>query len=681
MYTRTENVIENFHGTDVVDHYRWLEDESSEEVKEWTNKQQELTKKYFDKIPIRDSIKDDIIKYTDFPKYSSLKKKGDYYYFFKNDGLQNQPVFYRSKSSNFSDLEEIINPNELNDEGTAAVTNISFSPDHSMMAYAISYNGSDWQEIKIKNLETGKDYPELLEKCKFTNISWSKDSKGFFYSCYPNADDFSLAGGADLNSVYWHVAGTQQADDELVYQDAENSQYSYVATVSDDDKYIILSRYYGTERINNVYYKSQGSDEDFITLIDGGEGYYSYITNEDDVFYFYTTDNAPKGRVIAINIKHPEKENWEEVIAEGKDTLSIIKLINNKFVITYLHDAYSIVKIFNMDGSEEKQLQLPDFISVYEVNGEKEDTEMFVGYTSYAYPLKIDKYDFEKDALVSVTEEIKHIKSESFETKQIFYTSKDGTKIPMFITHKKGLNLTGDVPTLLYGYGGYNASMTPSYSASQLMWLESGGVYAVANIRGGGEYGQEWNHAGILEKKQNVFDDFIVAAEWLIESGYTKPERLAIMGASNGGLLVGACINQRPDLFGAALCMVPVTDILRFHRFTVGHFWTKEFGNAEENPEHFEFMYKYSPLHNVKDGTRYPATLITTADTDDRVVPLHAKKFAARLQAAQAGENPILLRVEKNAGHGMGKPTSKVIEEQTDLYTFLFNELDIQHDF
>lgn len=681
MYTRTENVIENFHGTDVVDHYRWLEDESSEEVKEWTNKQQELTKKYFDKIPIRDSIKDDIIKYTDFPKYSSLKKKGDYYYFFKNDGLQNQPVFYRSKSSNFSDLEEIINPNELNDEGTAAVTNISFSPDHSMMAYAISYNGSDWQEIKIKNLETGKDYPELLEKCKFTNISWSKDSKGFFYSCYPNADDFSLAGGADLNSVYWHVAGTQQADDELVYQDAENSQYSYVATVSDDDKYIILSRYYGTERINNVYYKSQGSDEDFITLIDGGEGYYSYITNEDDVFYFYTTDNAPKGRVIAINIKHPEKENWEEVIAEGKETLSIIKLINNKFVITYLHDAYSIVKIFNMDGSEEKQLQLPDFISVYEVNGEKEDTEMFVGYTSYAYPLKIDKYDFEKDALVSVTEEIKHIKSESFETKQIFYTSKDGTKIPMFITHKKGLNLTGDVPTLLYGYGGYNASMTPSYSASQLMWLESGGVYAVANIRGGGEYGQEWNHAGILEKKQNVFDDFIVAAEWLIESGYTKPERLAIMGASNGGLLVGACINQRPDLFGAALCMVPVTDILRFHRFTVGHFWTKEFGNAEENPEHFEFMYKYSPLHNVKDGTRYPATLITTADTDDRVVPLHAKKFAARLQAAQAGENPILLRVEKNAGHGMGKPTSKVIEEQTDLYTFLFNELDIQHDF
>ena len=681
MYTRTENVIENFHGTDVVDHYRWLEDESSEEVKEWTNKQQELTKKYFDKIPIRDSIKENIIKYTDFPKYSSLKKKGDYYYFFKNDGLQNQPVFYRSKSSNLSDLEEIINPNELNDEGTAAVTNISFSPDHSMMAYAISYNGSDWQEIRIKNLETLKDYNELLEKCKFTNISWDKDSKGFYYSCYPNADDFSLAGGADLNSVYYHVVDTPQDDDELVYQDAENSEYSYVATVSDDDKYIILSRYYGTELKNNVYYKSQGSDEDFTGLIEDGEGYYSYIANDDDVFYFYPTNNAPKGRVIAINIKHPEKENWEEVIAEGKDTLSIIKLIDNKFVITYLHDAYSIVKIFNMDGSEEKQLQLPDFISVYEVNGEKEDTVMFVGYTSYAYPLKIDKYDFEKDALVSVTEEIKHIKSESFETKQIFYTSKDGTKIPMFITHKKGLNLTGDVPTLLYGYGGYNASMTPSYSASQLMWLESGGVYAVANIRGGGEYGQEWNHAGILEKKQNVFDDFIAAAEWLIESGYTKPERLAIMGASNGGLLVGACINQRPDLFGAALCMVPVTDILRFHRFTVGRFWTKEFGNAEENPEHFEFMYKYSPLHNVKDGTRYPATLITTADTDDRVVPLHAKKFAARLQAAQAGENPILLRVEKNAGHGMGKPTSKVIEEQTDLYTFLFNELDIQHDF
>lgn len=681
METRKVDVIDNFHGTEVADPYRWLENDTSEEVIEWTNKQQERTQKYFDSKSFRNAIKDSITKYTNFPKYNSLKKKGEYYYFFKNDGLQNQPVFYRSKSSDLSDLEVIINPNELNDEGTAAITNISFSPDNSMMAYAISYNGSDWQEIRIKNLETLKDYNELLEKCKFTNISWDKDNGGFYYSCYPNADDFSLAGGADLNSVYYHVVDTPQKDDKLVYQDKENSQYSYVATVSDDDKYILLNRYYGTERKNNIYYKLQGSDDGFISLIEGDEGYYSYIGNEEDVFYFYTTNNAPKGRVIAINIKYPEKENWEEVIAEGKDTLSIIKLINNKFVITYLHDAYSIIKIFNMDGSEEKQLQLPDFISVYEVNGEKEDTEMFVGYTSYAYPLKIDKYDFEKDALVSVTDEIKHIKSESFETKQIFYTSKDGTKIPMFITHKKGLNLTGDVPTLLYGYGGYNASMTPSYSASQLMWLESGGVYAVANIRGGGEYGQEWNHAGILEKKQNVFDDFIAAAEWLIESGYTKPERLAIMGASNGGLLVGACINQRPDLFGAALCMVPVTDILRFHRFTVGRFWTKEFGNAEENPEHFEFIYKYSPVHNVKDGTRYPATLITTADTDDRVVPLHAKKFAARLQAAQAGENPILLRVEKNAGHGMGKPTSKVIEEQTDLYTFLFNELDIQHDF
>ena len=678
MKTRIENVVDNFHGTDVMDPYRWLEDETSEEVKEWTDRQQAHTKDYLDNIPFRTLVKKNITKYTNFPKFSSLKKQGEYYYFFKNDGLQNQPVYYRSKNSDLSDPEVIINPNELNDEGTAAVTNISFSPDNSMMAYAISYNGSDWQEIRIKNLETLKDYDELLEKCKFTNISWDKDNKGFYYSCYPNADDFSLAGGADLNSVYYHVVDTPQADDELVYQDAENSQYSYVAKVSDDDKYIILSRYYGTELKNNVYYKLQDSDEDFIGLIDDGEGYYSYIANDDDVFYFYTTNNAPKGRVIAVNINNPESENWQEIIPEDKDTLSIIKIINDKFVLTYLHDAYSIVKIFNMDGTEVKQLQLPEFISVYEVSGDREDSEMFVGYTSYVHPLKIVKYNFEKDTLESVTEEVKHIDSDSFETKQIFYSSKDGTKIPMFITHKKGLELNGDTPTLLYGYGGYNASMTPAYSASQLMWLEAGGVYAVANIRGGGEYGQEWNHAGILEKKQNVFDDFIAAAEWLIEADYTKPERLAIMGASNGGLLVGACINQRPDLFGAALCLVPVVDILRFHKFTVGRFWTKEFGNAEENPEHFEFIYKYSPVHNVKDGTHYPATLITTADTDDRVVPLHAKKFAARLQAAQGSDKPILLRVEKNAGHGMGKPTSKVIEEQTDLYTFLFNELDVQ---
>lgn len=677
LRTKKETVIDDFHGVKVADPYRWLEDPDSVETKDWTDEQNERTNQYLGNYHGRGIIKDNITKMMNYPKYSLPAKEGDYYYFHKNNGLQNQAVFYRAKSLDNNELETVIDPNTLSENGTAAITNITFNQNSTMLAYAISYNGSDWQDIKIRNLETGEDYPETLKWCKFSNIAWSKDHSGFFYNRYPNANAVLPGDESNYNKVYWHRIGSPQELDELIYEDLDQKELSFVPEISDDNRYLVLKVYNGTEPKSRIYYRSLESSDPFIPLIDDGENYYSFLGNEEDRFYVYTNHDAPKGRIISVDLNHPEKEKWQEIIPENDDTISVIKIINNKFVIASMHHAHDQLKIYDNKGSLQKELPLPKFITIIGLEGKKDDSEMFISYTSYLYPSKIMQYKFEDDQLNTVLGSNSRVEPTPFETKQIFYTSKDGTKIPMFITCKKGLELTGDNPVLLYGYGGYNISLTPVFSPAQMMWMEAGGVYAVANLRGGGEFGEAWHLDGILGKKQNVFDDFISAAEWLIENKYTSPKKLAIMGGSNGGLLVGTCINQRPDLFGAALCLVPVTDMLRFHRFTVGRFWTTEFGNAEENPDHFQFMYKYSPLHNVKPGVKYPATLITTADTDDRVVPLHAKKFAATLQEAQNGDNPILLRVEKNAGHGLGKPTSKIIEEQTDLYSFLFKELDL----
>lgn len=677
LSTKKEPVIDDYHGVKVADPYRWLEDPDSLETKNWTDEQNERTNQYLGNYHGREIIKDNITKMMNYPKYSLPAKEGEYYYFHKNNGLQNQAVFYRSKSLDNSELETVIDPNKLSENGTAAITNITFNQNGTMLAYAISYNGSDWQDIKIKDLETGEDFPETLKWCKFSNIAWSKDHSGFFYNRYPNAKAVLPGDESNYNKVYWHGIGSPQEADELIYEDLDEKELSFVPEISDDNRYLILKVYNGTEPKSRIYYRSLESADPFIPLLNDGEDYYSFLGNEDDRFYIYTNNDASKGRIISVDLNHPEKEKWQEIIPENDDTISVIKVINNKFVIVSMHNAHDQLKIYDSKGSLLKELSLPEFITITGLEGKKDDSEMFISYTSYLYPSKIMQYKFEDDQLDTVLGSNSHLEPTPFETKQIFYTSKDGTKIPMFVTCKKGLELTGDNPVLLYGYGGYNISLTPTFSPSQMMWMEAGGVYAVANLRGGGEFGEAWHLDGILGKKQNVFDDFISAADWLIENKYTSPKKLAIMGGSNGGLLVGTCINQRPDLFGAALCLVPVTDMLRFHRFTVGRFWTTEFGNAEENPDHFQFMYKYSPLHNVKPGVKYPATLITTADTDDRVVPLHAKKFAATLQEAQNGDNPILLRVEKNAGHGLGKPTSKIIEEQTDLYSFLFKELDL----
>ncbi|CAM3162858.1 prolyl oligopeptidase family serine peptidase [Filibacter tadaridae] len=673
--TKKEMVIENYHGTTVKDPYRWLENPDAEEVKGWVDQQNEQTQDFLKTYPNREEVKERLTKSMNFPKYSVPQKEGDYYYFNKNEGLQNQAIFYRTKDLGSEDLEVIIDPNTLNDEGTAAITNLAFTKDGTRLAYGISLHGSDWQEIRIRNLATGMDEPDVVKWCKFSSIAWNEEGTGFYYNRFPEPGTVDPEDESNFNRVYWHDVGTKQGKDRLIYEDADDKALSFSPSMSDDYRYLILTVWKGTENKSRIYYKDTKLDEDFVHLFADDDGEYTFIGNEGRLFYFATNYNAPKEKVIAVDIDKPEKDQWIDVIPEKEDVLAFVDIINNQFVVCYLHNAHYKLAIYALDGTFQRDIPLPDYISISGVSGKKSASTMFIGYTSYLVPTTIARYDFEEDLIDPVFQSSALFETENFETKQVFYPSKDGTTIPMFLTYRKGLELNGENPVLLYGYGGFNVSLTPAFSPSQRMWIEAGGVYAAANLRGGGEFGEEWYKAGTLEQKQNVFDDFIAAAEWLIGQKYTTSKKLAIMGGSNGGLLVATCITQQPDLYGAALCLVPVTDMLRYHKFTVGRYWVTDYGNAEANPEDFKFMYAYSPLHNVKEGIAYPPTLVTTADTDDRVVPLHAMKFAATLQAAQSGDNPILLRVEKNAGHGLGKPTAKIIEEQTDMYSFLFETL------
>lgn len=678
LFTRKEDVIENFHGTEIRDPYRWLENPEDPEVQQWVDNQNKQTQDFISTFPNRENVKSKLTEAWNFPKYTVPTKEGHYFYFHKNDGLQNQAVFYRTKDLHSKELEEVLNPNTMNEEGTAAITNLSFTSDGKKLAYGISLNGSDWQEIKVRNLETGKDEADLIRFCKFSSIAWNEEGTGFYYNRFPDPATVSPEEQSFYNKVYWHEAGTSQEDDVLVYEDTDNKEYSFNPIFSDDYRYLILNVWKGTENKSRIYYKDLEKEEEFVRLFDKGDGEYSFIGNEGNTFYFVTNVDAPREKIIAVDLENPSKENWIDIIAEKEDVLSFGKIVNRQLIVCYLHNAHYELKIFDLDGNHVKDVQLPNYISLTGLTGKKEEAWMYIGYTSYLSPNEIASYDFAQEELNSVFQGENKFSTEGFETSQIFYVSKDGTKIPMFLTHKKGLVQNGENPVLLYGYGGFNVSLTPSFSPAVRMWIEQGGVYAVANLRGGGEFGEEWYKAGTLAQKQNVFDDFAAAAEWLISEGYTKKEKLAIMGGSNGGLLVGASITQRPDLFGAAICQVPVTDMLRYHKFTVGRYWVTDYGNAEKNADDFAFMIKYSPLHNVKEGVDYPPTLITTADTDDRVVPAHAMKFAATLQATYEGSNPILLRVEKNAGHGLGKPTVKIIEEQTDVYSFLFKTLNVK---
>ncbi|MCZ2260307.1 prolyl oligopeptidase family serine peptidase [Sporosarcina sp. G11-34] len=675
-----DKTSDNFHGTIVADPYRWLENSSSSRTVEWEKDQSGRTEQHLASILGRKKIKEKLTAHWNFPKYAVPQKKGDYYYYSKNGGLQNQPILHRGKELTNPSTEIVINPNELNAEGTSALTNTTFNKDGSLMAYAISENGSDWQEIKIRNMETLTDYPETLKRCKFSTLAWTEDGDGFYYSRFPEQGTVSEEDESNFNRLYFHKLNTPQIEDVLIYERTDDKEIAFEPVLTDDYNYLIVTLWKGTENKSQLYFRSNKENGEFIPLINKDDGYYSFIGNEGSIFYIYTNQNAPNGKIIAVDIEQPEEENWIEVIPEQKEVLSFIRKIDDKLVVTSMLHARDQVKLYDLSGSFIKKLELPDMITIIDISTNKKQQELFISYSSYLSPNTIMRYDLEKGSLEVLFPSGAKLDSSKFETKQVFYPSKDGTKIPMFITHKRGVKLTGNHPVLLYGYGGFNISLTPSYSPSNAMFIEDGGIYAVANIRGGGEYGEAWHQAGTFGNKQRVFEDFIAAGEWLIDNEYTNSSKLAIMGGSNGGLLVSACMNQRPDLFGAVVCQVPVTDMLRYQRFTVGRFWTSEFGNAEESEEHFNNVYAYSPLHNVTPGIKYPATLVTTADTDDRVVPLHAKKYTATLQKAQAGKAPILLRIEKNAGHGLGKPTSKIIEEYTDIYTFIYDSLGIPID-
>ncbi|MDZ8025214.1 MAG: prolyl oligopeptidase family protein [Nostoc sp. DedQUE11] len=672
------NQVDNYHGNVVTDAYRWLEDPDSPETRTWIESQNQVTFGYLGEIPTREKIKQRLTKLWDYEKYSIPFKEGEQYFYFKNDGLQNQSVLYTLKSLD-TEPRVLLDPNKLSEDGTVALSGLSISEDGKLLAYGISTSGSDWQEWKVRDIETGEDLQDYLKWIKFSGASWTHDRQGFFYSRYDEPNEKTRL--EDVNyyqKLYYHQLGKPQSEDVLIYHRPDQKEWGFSGGVTEDGRYLIISVWLGTDSKNLVFYKDlTNPNAEVVELINEFEADYSFIDNDGSVFYFRTDLNAPRGRLIAIDTNKPAPENWQEIIPQSAETLESVGILNNQLVADYLKDAHSQIKIFDLKGEFIREVELPGLGSAGGFGGKRYDTETFYNFTSFTIPGTIYRYDMVTGKSEVFRAPKVDFNPDDYETKQVFYHSKDGTRVPMFITHKKGIKLDGNNPTYLYAYGGFNASMTPGFSVSLLVWMEMGGVYAMPNLRGGGEYGEEWHQAGMKEKKQNVFDDFIAAAEWLIANKYTKTEKLAIAGGSNGGLLVGACMTQRPYLFGAALPAVGVMDMLRFHKFTIGWAWTAEYGSPD-NPEEFPALYAYSPLHNLKPDTAYPATLITTADHDDRVVPAHSFKFAAALQANHAGDAPVLIRIETKAGHGAGKPTAKIIEEAADKWAFLVRTLNVE---
>jgi len=676
---RKSDVVDDYHGTRVPDPYRWLEDPDSPESRAWIEAQNRLTAAYLAEIPARATIRQRLTKLWNYPKYGAPFRKAGRYFFLKNDGLQNQSVLYKQASLEATP-ETLLDPNILSEDGTVALSTLAVADNGRLLAYGTAASGSDWEEFRVRDVVTARDLSDHLKWIKFSGASWTKDGAGFFYSRYPEPTDKALTDVNRFQRLYYHRLGTDQAQDVLVYERPDQPDWGMNGEVTDDGRYAVLTVWLGTDRRNRVYYRDLKDPRhpritgEVVRLLDDFDASYAFVGNDGPVFYFLTDLDAPRKRVIAIDTRHPERGRWRELIPQGQDVLEGVQIIHDTFVANYMHDASSRLRLFALDGRMLKDLELPTLGSIGSISGERKDDEMFYAFTSFLYPTTIFRYDFKSGATSVFKAPTIDFDPSRYETKQVFYTSKDGTRVPMFITYKKGLTLDGSNPTYLYGYGGFNISLTPSFSVAMLVWLEMGGVYAVPNLRGGGEYGEEWHQGGMHEKKQNVFDDFIAAAEYLIAQRYTSPAKLAIAGGSNGGLLVGAAMTQRPELFGAALPAVGVMDMLRFHKFTIGWAWVTDYGSADSAAQ-FPYLYKYSPLHNIRAGTRYPATLVTTADHDDRVVPGHSFKFTATLQAAQAGPQPVLIEIETKAGHGAGKPTSKVIEEQADRIAFLVRNL------
>ena len=667
---RKSDQVDDYHGTKVADPYRWLEDLDSAETAKWVAAENKLTFDFLNSIPQRAAIKERLTRLWNYEKFGVPIKEGSRYFYTRNSGLQNQSVLYTVTSLD-AEPRMILDPNTLSADGTVAVSGVQASPDGKLLAYSLSASGSDWQEWKVRDVQTTKDLSDQLKWVKFSSVSWIRDGKGFFYSRYDEPKADALKGANYFQKVYFHKLGTPQAEDVLVYERPDKQDWLFNGSVTEDGNYLMIAVYQGTDVKNRVYYKDlKVKDAPVIKLLDDFDAAYTFIGNEGTRFWFQTDQQASRGKLIEIDVTKPARANWKVIVPESKETLQGATFVNHKFVLNYLKDAYTQVKVYDTAGKFVNEIALPGIGTADGFGGKANDKETFYAFTGFTTPTTIYRYDFATGKSTVFRQPKVEFNPNDYETKQVFYTSKDGTKVPMFITHKKGLKLDGSNPTYLYGYGGFNISLTPAFSVGNLVWMETGGVYAQPNLRGGGEYGEDWHQGGMKLKKQNVFDDFIAAAEWLIANKYTSTPKLAIGGGSNGGLLVGAAMTQRPDLFGAALPAVGVMDMLRFQKFTIGWAWVSDYGSAE-NAEDFKALYAYSPLHNIKPGTSYPPTMVITADHDDRVWPGHSFKFAAALQAAQAGDAPVLIRIETKAGHGAGKPTSKIIEEIADRWAFL----------
>lgn len=676
--TRREAVRETLHEVEITDHYRWLEDDNSKETAAWVKAQNKVTFDFLDAIPARERIAKRLTELYDNERYGIPFKIGGRYFYSKNDGLQNQSVLYTTTSLS-GEARVLLDPNKLSQDGTVALSGYEVSDDGKHLAYAISRSGSDWKEWRVRDIETGKDFSDELKWSKFSGASWSKDHKGFYYSRYAEPKEGEEFKGTNFNmKVYYHRLATSQTQDELVYERPDHPKWGLGAWPSEDGKYLLLEVWEGSANKNGFFYRDLSKeDSPFVELLKDFDARYEFIDNEGARFWFQTDLKAPRGRIVEIDLSNPRLAHWKTLVPESKDTLRGVNLVGNEFLCSYMHDAHSVVRRYSLTGKLLGTVETPGLGSVRGLRGKREHRETFYSFNSYTDPYSIYRYDFESGKSSVFRKPNVKFDPSRFESKQVFYKSKDGTRIPMFIVSRKGLALDGNNPTLLYAYGGFNISLLPRFSSSTIAWLELGGVYAVANLRGGGEYGEAWHEAGKNHRKQNVFDDFIAGAEWLIEHKYTSSKKLAMEGGSNGGLLVGACMTQRPELFQAALPAVGVMDMLRFHKFTIGWAWTKEYGTPDTAAD-FKVLHAYSPYHNLKKGTRYPSTLITTGDHDDRVVPAHSFKFAAALQRAHLGENPVLIRIETKAGHGAGKPIAKRIQEAADKWAFLVKELGME---
>ena len=672
--TRLDTVVDEYFGTEVEDPYRWLEDDLSEETEDWVKRQNEVSFAYLENIPFRDSLNKRLTTLWNYEKYSAPSKRGDYTYYSKNDGLQNQSVIYREKEG--ASDEVFLDPNTFSDDGTTSLAGMSFTKDGSLLAYQISEAGSDWRKVIIMNTENKEIIEDTLVDVKFSGLSW-KGNDGFYYSSYDKPEEGSeLSAMTNQHKLFFHKLGTKQEDDELIFGGEKQARRYIGGGVTEDGRFLVISAAVSTTG-NELYIKDlEDPNAEIVCMVDDFENEHYIFHSMGDKLFISTNDGAPNNKIVTTSIKNPTKENWTELIAEREEPLSVSTGGGSLF-LSYLKDATTQLEQRNFDGSLIRNIELPGVGTASGFGARNEETELYYSFTNYVYPPTIFKYNIEDGNSELYKKSGVDFQPAEFESKQVFYESKDGTKVPMIITYKKGLELNGKNPTMLYGYGGFSISLRPYFSTSRIVWLENGGVYAVANLRGGGEYGEEWHKAGTKMQKQNVFDDFIAAAEYLIDEGYTSSDYLAMNGGSNGGLLVGAVMTQRPDLMAVAVPEVGVLDMLRYHTFTAGAGWAYDYGTAEESEEMFNYLLNYSPVHTVKEGTCYPATMVMTADHDDRVVPAHSFKFASRLQACQSCPDPTIIRIETNAGHGAGKPTAKIIQEEVDIWAFAWYNMGL----